>query len=292
MTAGENKIDQGTHFYEDGDLLININESLAVFKVHKKIMELASPVFKAMFQSCNSIENHERSLEAVTLYEAPNYIEDLLTFIYPASFLRIQWENVLYLLPLSDKYELNSLTKICCEFLESSVYENPLETLFLAEKYQFPKAYKDSSKIIIDDFFEYRTRHLFYQISLKTKDKLQNYYLDFIEAIRNVTKSSLCHIPRSCHATCWHGDIHQHGKASKRRVMELIEKIQKNVDIRPSQLWKTFSEFAAEGKGNCENYIYERHIKKELLEHLGDFEKLEAYPDRLSNFNHYIYIEL
>ncbi|CAG8649110.1 4490_t:CDS:2, partial [Racocetra fulgida] len=176
------------HFYKDGDIELLVEK--IVFRVHKNILTLSSQFFNGMYQSATpsiedltAISNTGVSIPRVELRgDAAPDVEKLLSFLYPNTYFEISWRDVANLLRLADKYIVETLTTACVAFLKRSYQEEPLQALKLAETYQIASVYKESSKLVLDDFekFFYEPRNL-EGLSRSTQKKLKVQRQQYVE---------------------------------------------------------------------------------------------------------------
>ena len=103
--------------WEDSDLILVVEDEK--FHVHRLIMSMNSPVFKAMFKS----QFKEATANEILLPEKKaNEILDLLKRVYSKQFIEepveIIEENVEHLLKLSDEYQIKHIFDACINFVE------------------------------------------------------------------------------------------------------------------------------------------------------------------------------
>ncbi|GBB85620.1 hypothetical protein RclHR1_01210028 [Rhizophagus clarus] len=166
------------HYYEDGDLLIIVQDT--IFRLHKIVLSISSKVFKDMFTYAkpSSYDN----LPTVNLDEnSIKPFEDLVSFIYHDKNFKITWKCVEEISRLGDKYEVDIVLKAVETFLELHFVENPLFSIILADQYRFKKVYKETSKLILDDLPNYKSKNeeLFQKLSTNTRSLLLEKYLDY-----------------------------------------------------------------------------------------------------------------
>ena len=104
--------------WEDSDLILVVEDEK--FHVHRLIMSMNSPVFKAMFKS----QFKEATANEIPLPEKKaNEILDLLKHVYSKQFIEepveITEETVEYLLKLSDEYQIKRIFDACINFVET-----------------------------------------------------------------------------------------------------------------------------------------------------------------------------
>lgn len=111
-----------TSLYEEGTLSdINIRAGTESFPVHKSILSVRSPVFRAMFGT----EMREKTSKGLDL---PNIDADtfrsLLLFIYTDTFKEMEWESALDLYGVADQYEVMDLREKCATLLKAKLNES------------------------------------------------------------------------------------------------------------------------------------------------------------------------
>ena len=104
--------------WEDSDLILLVEDEK--FHVHRVIMSMNSPVFKAMFKS----QFKEATANEIPLPEKKaNEILDLLKHVYSKQFIEepveITEETVEYLLKLSDEYQIKRIFDTCINFVKT-----------------------------------------------------------------------------------------------------------------------------------------------------------------------------
>lgn len=179
------------HYYTDGDIILQVKNTH--FLVHKTFLSLASEFFKGLFAcatpSSNKIikiiedSSKESSIPIFEMIgERPDSIENMLSSIYPNTILNVDWKNIDNLLRLSDKFIIGKLINSCEVFLQEHFTEKILISFILADKYQLPTTFKESSKLIIDDIIEYEYHQDFKLISKRAQERLAHshhtYYLE------------------------------------------------------------------------------------------------------------------
>ncbi|KAL6076550.1 BTB/POZ domain-containing protein 9 [Balamuthia mandrillaris] len=96
-----------------GDLTVVINHCVR-FHVHRLVLCLASPVFRAMLEG-GMKESHQHEIH---LQEDPKHAPvfgQLLSFLYPYEHTEVNADNVQGLLHFADKYQFSSNVKKACE---------------------------------------------------------------------------------------------------------------------------------------------------------------------------------
>ena len=103
--------------WEDSDLILVVEDEK--FHVHRLILSMNSPVFKAMFKS----QFKEATANEILLPEKKaSEILDILKRVYSKQFIEepveITVENVEHLLKLSDEYQIKHIFDACINFVE------------------------------------------------------------------------------------------------------------------------------------------------------------------------------
>lgn len=122
------------------------------FHVHRLILSLNSPVFKAMFKS----QFTEATADEIPLPgKKSNGVLDFLMKIYGPQYTKrdveITLENVEQLLQLSDEYQVTEhIFKPCVKFLEDEpkTKENVMKIRALADLYALEKVHQDCDKLL------------------------------------------------------------------------------------------------------------------------------------------------
>lgn len=181
------------HFYDDGD--VELTAENITFRVHKNILVLSSQFFNGMFISAKPSDDDlvvssttGKTIPRIYLRDdaAPD-VEKLLSFLYPNTFFEISWDDVGSLLRLADKYIVETLTSACVAFLKRSYQEEPLQALKLSEVYRISSVYKESSKLVLDNFeqFFYEPKNLV-GLSRTTQNKLKVQRQQYVEGLNKL----------------------------------------------------------------------------------------------------------
>lgn len=172
--------------WEDSDVILVVENEK--FHVHRLILSMNSPVFKAMFKS---------QFKEATANEIPlpgknaSGVLDFLKIIYGSQYTheqaRITKENVEDLLQLSDEYQVTQLIfDPCVKFLEDQpkTRENVMRILSLANLYNLEKVHQGC----IDLLKNTRLKSLSETVHLPNLDKAKTqYYLtERIERLETV----------------------------------------------------------------------------------------------------------
>ena len=104
--------------WEDSDLILLVEDEK--FHVHRLILSMNSPVFKAMFKS----QFKEATANEIPLPEKKaNEILDILKRVYSKQFIEepvdITEGNVEHLLKLSDEYQIKHIFDACINFVKT-----------------------------------------------------------------------------------------------------------------------------------------------------------------------------
>lgn len=95
----------------DGTILCNDNVSI---KIHRAILSAVSPYFKAIF--VNSLKRggpEEREI----VVDVPSYYMGLILDYAYSGTCTVNAENVEYLLPYADQFDIVGVIQLCCQFL-------------------------------------------------------------------------------------------------------------------------------------------------------------------------------
>ncbi|RUP51409.1 hypothetical protein BC936DRAFT_148337 [Jimgerdemannia flammicorona] len=203
----------------DGDVALVCLST--IFKVHSTVLRLASAYFNTRFSPTWSSEsrrlliekdkNEDSELTSIAMdlkyckhhafidNEEEDDIALLIAFIYPIEHIVITWDNVNDILRLADKYLINKALQTAADFLMSSYSEKPLTSLRLAETYNFPKIFKQSSTHIIDNVCAYKEHPEFGYLSDRTRRKLFQARLELSEGVTKSSFPTLSYICSSCY---------------------------------------------------------------------------------------------
>ncbi|CAI2163705.1 16958_t:CDS:2 [Funneliformis geosporum] len=187
------------HYYEkSGDIFLKAENT--IFLLHKIILSIASEFFDDLFKfskpSTNEIvtiiDGTQQSSNTFPMIEmngeTSESLERMLSFIYPNTFVEITWDNVKDCLRISDKFIINKLTKSCSVFLLHHFQEKVLLSFTLADKYSFPKVFKESSKLVLDDLQKYRSDSTYDELSPRTKLKLMDSWFHYTNSLHKYFK--------------------------------------------------------------------------------------------------------
>ncbi|XP_078375181.1 kelch-like protein 24 isoform X3 [Oculina patagonica] len=119
--------------WEDSDVILVVEDEK--FHVHRLILSMNSPVFKAMFKS----EFKEATNNEIPLPEKKaSEVLDFLKQLYVQERQEITLNNVEHLLKLSDEYQVKVIFDPCVKFLDNQpkTEENAMKILVLASLYK------------------------------------------------------------------------------------------------------------------------------------------------------------
>ncbi|CAG8757346.1 4511_t:CDS:1, partial [Racocetra fulgida] len=83
---------------------------------------------------------------------------------------------------------MESILMAAKAFLEREFRKNPLPALRMAERYGFKELYKESSKLILERFQEYKRSQTFNQLSVTTRTALTTKYDEYTNALSKLSK--------------------------------------------------------------------------------------------------------
>ena len=123
--------------WEDSDVVLVVEGK--EFHVHRCILSLQSPVFKAMFKDSTQEkielkdDKHEAMLLFLKLLYPPNMLDD-----DHGKAVDIEDENVLSIVELADKYRAKNVIKQCLREVECLEPENTMRLLPYAVRHELP----------------------------------------------------------------------------------------------------------------------------------------------------------
>ncbi|PKC03655.1 hypothetical protein RhiirA5_380003 [Rhizophagus irregularis] len=267
-------------YVNEGDILLRSKDK--TFRVHKLILSLSSKLFKDLIESSETskpstnenvkIIKHyliSPSLEIYVDGETPELIEGMLSFLYPVEHFMITWDNISDFLRISDKFEIEKNKQCCKDMLSKEFQSNTLLAIKLAEKYSFPDIYKESSKLILDDYQKYSSDPQFKLLSKETRLKLYECWFDYHSKLQEF----IC-------------KFHKIGVHHNGRTISLREYISKKFPattlLKPSLLMDMCKQ-----QLSFENYYNYLNIKENYPERILTYEPLFQNDDKM-----YIFIEL
>ena len=135
--------------WEDSDLILVVEDEK--FHVHRLIMSMNSPVFKAMFKS----QFKEATANEIPLPEKKaSEILDLLKRVYSKQFIEepveIIEENVEHLLKLSDEYQIKHIFDACINFVEThpKTQQNVMKLRKMATNYNLDRVRDECDNLL------------------------------------------------------------------------------------------------------------------------------------------------
>ncbi|CAB4396194.1 unnamed protein product [Rhizophagus irregularis] len=283
------KTQQSTvHYYEDGDILVTVQHT--VFRLHQNFLAMASRVFEDMFayatkSDINNDNNNNVSCLTLTDTSAAAF-ENLLTFLYPRKYIRINWENVASFLEIGDKYEIVVVIGASEEFLQCHYMENPLIAFALADQYDFKFVYKESSKLVLNNLPRFKTSPDFHKLSYRASSSLLSKHLDYILAIGNLSELNIQEYRHNCSYSVTHGEYIQ------RIFAERIKSVQGFPVVSPTNLYEIFFKFEEDDDrfDNCQKRFLKTYLPGIFSSHFGNFEPLNNDKNK-HNVEHYPYLE-
>ena len=112
---------------------VKIKVKSAVFKAHKFLLAARSPVFATMFGS-----GMKESIDGEVIIKdiEPSIFKTFLQFIYTAKCEILDSDQAASLMSCADRYDVESLKKVCLEYLTNSVTkDNAVDLLVLADRH-------------------------------------------------------------------------------------------------------------------------------------------------------------
>jgi len=154
LAESVNQAEQRKHRFsepwEDSDLILVVEDEK--FHVHRVILSMNSPVFKAMFKS----QFKEATSNEIPLPEKKaNEVLDFLKHIYYQHIqepVEISMENVEHLFKLSDEYQVKLIYEPCRKFVENQpkTKQNVMKIRKMAEMYNLDNVHQDCDKLLKD----------------------------------------------------------------------------------------------------------------------------------------------
>ncbi len=289
------------HYYEDGDIILIVQDT--AFCLHRNYLSMASKVFRDMFSCATSSTDKELSRINIT-DTSPLAFENFLTFIYPQKFVPITWDNVSEFCQIGDKYEFTSVLGAVETFLESHFHENPLSSLILADRYHFHLIFKESSKLILNKFQDYRQNSKFLLLSDKTRSALFEKYLDFTISIKTI-RTLKQHKDFQHHSLCrlHYPSFTNHEQEINRWYETFLERCHlllnsdtilspsKSINIIIKYLMEFWKDYINKTWSECEYRFFNDYLSRQFVSHFGNFEPLKFEKSR-KDAEHYMFIEL
>ncbi|GFU28143.1 TD and POZ domain-containing protein 4 [Nephila pilipes] len=138
------------NLYEEGILSdVNLRTGNENFPVHKNILSVRSPVFRAMFGN----EMREKTSKDLDLPDIDaDILRRLLLFLYTDTVKNLDWESALDLYRAADHYEVLDLREKCSTLLKAKLSEsNVCNVLSLANMYHDQNLKRTVQNFIIFD---------------------------------------------------------------------------------------------------------------------------------------------
>ncbi|CAJ0842735.1 16698_t:CDS:2 [Entrophospora sp. SA101] len=184
--------------------------------------------------------------------------QDFLSFIYPTNNLRISWGF---------------------EFLEREFYFKPLYSLLLADRYNIPIVYKESSKLVLDNFTTFRLDNLYKDLSVAACNSLIKRYGGYVISLMIINKIDF--ISNFSH-TCNNENDH---------VIILTDLLKTRINdvftlppLPPSKFYRVFSQkinmYAFFSQGLICECSFNEHFMGLIKEYFGEFEPLDIEGDK------------
>lgn len=283
------------HFHDKGDIELIVEG--VTFRVHREYLAMGSRFFMGKLTSARPSSDDEMGEEVSTRTSVPRmrltdvsaqHIEKMLSFLYPEHFIEIDWDDVADMLRLAKLYQIEKLRLACEAFLRRSYREEPLRALALAERYGIQDVYKESSKLVLNDF-----EHLFYdvaadgskELSRDTQVKLKVSRQEYVEGLNKLYSVTV---------------DRQFPPLSSEHLRTLFEKCVKDLCTfplpRPAETWRQLHQVDCPTHFECREEL--RRLKSSIHEKItalfGQYEPIAWQRSRSSpdpNL-YYPYIEL
>jgi len=136
---------------EDGDAILRVAPD-DIFRVHKIVLSLASPVFKDLFQTAqpDQPDRGQNGLPTIPITDPPESVDLLLRFIYPGVVPPIITDPIKLsaLLTIADKYGVQMILPIVEERLDDEVVleEDPFGVYIVARRWGFTDVAKSAAR--------------------------------------------------------------------------------------------------------------------------------------------------
>ena len=155
----------------DGDVILRAGadpNSKHVFRVHKFILSLASPVFKDMFALPQPPDQHdEHGLPIVDVSDPPESLDLILRLVYPG----VEPPGIpdiptlTALLSAADKYNITSIYPTLRSTLKSLLPNHPFRAYIVACRFGFLEEAKEAARVgttesIIPGSIDEEVRHI------------------------------------------------------------------------------------------------------------------------------------
>ncbi|CAG8621981.1 9475_t:CDS:1 [Funneliformis mosseae] len=273
------------HFYPDGDIIIIVD--LTEFCVHKNVLCLASTVFKEMIINASQTSiNDQRIMEIALNNESAKDFEDALSFIYPSVYITINWSNIVEMFRISEKFKMEVIFMSATTFAMEKFQESPLLFLSLSEKYGLKKLFKEASKLVIDDFIEFKEDPAFQTLSNETILALYKKHHEYVLNLHHLDVEDLkCNYTPKIRCDCVTGET---DKLFKR--LRKIKRFETPTPSKTYQILCTISDHESNGYSCIRNFFNE-HLPNRFKEIFGTVEPLDS-DRRNDKANRYLFIEL
>ncbi|KAL9968618.1 hypothetical protein ACROYT_G020730 [Oculina patagonica] len=136
--------------WEDSDVILVVEDEK--FHVHRLILSMNSPVFKAMFKSqFKESTANEIPLPEKKASEVLDFLKQIY-FQYIEERVEVTMENIEHLLKLSDEYQVKLVFNPCVKFLEDQLKTkaNVMKILTLAELYNLDNVRQSCNDLLTD----------------------------------------------------------------------------------------------------------------------------------------------
>ncbi|CAG8521902.1 3790_t:CDS:1 [Ambispora gerdemannii] len=208
--------------------------------------------------------------------------------------LNFNWSNIDQKLILAGENKSYEILLAADEFLAESCKDNPLKSFRLSDKYNLPKSYKESSKLILDNLNLYRRKDEFKLLSEQAKRALYERRWEFDQGLKEIysfVKRGKCGSLR--HNNC--GVVvsrFQHHELVGKEIKERINAVLVSQVTAPSKIHAALLRNPKHQSNAASMCVgINEWIEKKLLTHCGKFEPLEC--ERIRIFRaFYIYVEL
>ncbi|KAG9299812.1 hypothetical protein G9A89_013172 [Geosiphon pyriformis] len=276
------------HYYDDGDVILIVEET--TFCVHYLVLSLASHAFKDMFAQISS--SKERKIPEIHLTDSSEVFETLLDHIYPGTSEILHWRNLEKFLELGEKYFIQSVKLSAEKYLKTAFLEKPLIAFLLADKYGLPKAYKESSKLVLDNFSSYTQMPEFKMLSASAQLQLLETFWKYEEFLRFLAIDML-RSPLTTHNCMISGpqNPQNHVELATKELKNRIGDVLSSRSNKPSKIWEVLTKKYCENDENlasCPAFVTEIVLK--FRSFLMNFEGLEINK-ALETTEDYLYVE-
>ncbi|CAG8493807.1 12881_t:CDS:2 [Acaulospora colombiana] len=201
-------------------------------------MALASKVFQDMFTcASSSSDNNDDNMTELTLEgESELTFENVMSYIYPNTYVSINWNNIAEFLRVADKFIMDSLVSAAKTFLEQEFRKEPLEALYLADKYAFKEIYKEASKLVLEKLPDYKTRSSFQELSIQTRAALNERYVRYTNALGKLNKVDFTSGYLHC-TECLNSM--KHNREIKEKFVNKVRQVQRTITDSAFQIFIT-----------------------------------------------------